>query len=480
MKIEIKKILCILLCLVLAFTALVACSDSSKEEEEEDEYVATPQPQPEHLISQITFSSYLLDENSTTMSDYIADFNLKYPGVEVEIEHNDVSAETYFSELDERIETGTIGSVFLIDNERMAKYAAEGKIISLDNYIGSLLNYDSFEKVNPSNDLLPAAYQAGLYNGDYYMVASEYYHNFVFLNYDLLEESGYDFPSDDWSWDDLIMMAEKLKYNGVETPIAMDYTDYSIWGAFARSYGADIYDNIGAENTDKTLNLTDPDVVKGLEDLADLVDPKRGLVECVNADDIAPEDLSKYAFVIADHENITVWSEYLTDAEECDFTWDFIHFPRWNDEAAVDANGAPVYYQSIGATVYGFAVYNYGESDFYNDEYYKTCATLALYATVDSAAVKYAGDGETVPANKDANSMKFWRGFPVEGKNSSVFSHFAEYADFADNLSSFMPVTSESEIDVTDAINDYLAGTKSMAESLQELQDKANAGWIEK
>jgi hypothetical protein len=97
---------------------------------------------------------------------------------------------------------------------------------------------------------------------------------------------------------------------------------------------------------------------------------------------------------------------------------------------------------------------------------------------VSDAAVNYVGDGESVPANKVANATKFWREFPIEGKNSSVFSHFAEKADFADNLSSFMPVTSESEIDVGAAIEAYFNGTP-LIESLQKLQDLANAGWID-
>ncbi len=472
---NLSKVLSTAIGSVLALALLTGCSSTKKEEV--NKVLPTAAPVPDHIISQISFSGYLFDEDSSSMSEYIAAFNLNYPAVEVSVAFDDVSAESYFEQLDDRVESGEIGSVFLVDNQSMAKYAAQGKIIPLDKYLNNLLNYDSYEKLDPAKDLLPAAYKAGVYNGELYMAGLEYNHKFVFLNWDLIENSGFEFPDDDWSWDDLFTMAEKIKADGAETPIAMDYNDYAIWGAFARSNGTDIYEYVGDENTEKVLNLAHPDVVAGLEYMADNVNPEKGLVDCIDASDLDIEDISKYAFIVADHDDIAVWSEYLT-SEECDFEWDYAHFPRWNDDVKMDENGKALYYQSIGAKVYGLAVYNYGESETYNEEYYKACATFALNALVDNAAENYTGDGESVPANKDVNDMKFWREFPAEGKNSSVFSLFADSADFADNLSSFMPVTAESEIDITDAILDYFAGAVSMAESLQELQDYANAGWI--
>lgn len=510
------KILTVGVSCLLILSMLSGCV-TEKTGDDGAQIATTPKPEPANVIAQISLSGYRFEEKSSALTDYIREFNKKYPGVEVSILHDDVSAEAYFDEIDSRIETGTAGSVVLLDNERMARYAAQGKLIPLGDYVSEMLDYDTYQKLNPETDLLPAAYAASKYNGRLYMAAIEYYHKFVFLNYDLLQSSGYDFPGDDWTWQDLIAMAQKLHKDGVETPVAMDYNDYAVWGAFARSYGTDIYDFVGNSSDVKAFNLTHPNVVQGLTDLANFVNPERGLVECIDASDISAEDISKYAFIIADHEDVAVWSEYLC-SEECNFTWDYIHFPRWNDSTAEnsesagnesteepestagseDASGATdspsqstavpaasaaasglSYYQSIGATVYGFAVIDYGKSDVYTDEYYRACAYLALYAMIDNAAISYAGNGESVPANKDANAQKFWREFPIKGKNSSVFSHFAETADFADNLSSFMPITSESEVDIGYAINAYLSGKETMVVALQKLQDYANSGWIE-
>ena len=59
-----------------------------------------------------------------------------------------------------------------------------------------------------------------------------------------------------------------------------------------------------------------------------------------------------------------------------------------------------------------------------------------------------------------------------------MFSNFAESADFAGSLGCFMPVMSAKEIDISYAIDGYLSGERTMLESLQTLQEKAQAGWI--
>jgi len=473
-----RRILIALLAMVMVVACFAGCST---EETGDDDIVATPKPVPTNLIAQIKLSGYTYYDQSQNLVNYIAAFNQDYPGVEVTIDRDDVTTDSYFAALDEVLQSDNwenAGDVVLLDAARMEKYAQEGKLIDLTSYVGEVLNYDTFKKINPSTDLLPAAYEASLYNGSLYMVATEYNHKFVFLNYSLLEAAGYSFPQDDWTWNELVEMAEAIKKAGLsEKPIAMDYTSYEVWGAFARSRGKDIYDYVGNNGTIKGLQLTDPRVIEGLTELADISNPERGLVECVDACNISAENLSKYAFVIADHEDITLWSEYL-NSEACSFSWDYIHFPRWND-ANYDENGK--YYQAIAANVYGFAVINHGKDDeTYTDEFYRACAYLALYSTVTDASKSYCLDGEAVPANKEANAMKFWREYPQAGKNSSVFSNFAETSDFAGYLASFMPTMAENELDIMIAIDGYWKGTTSMLDGLQYLQDNCLASWVKR
>ncbi len=478
MKKSFRIIAAVLLALIMA-VSIFGCT----KKKDDDAAKATPRPTPENLISEIRLSGYIYSDRAQNLERYKSAFISDYPGVEINIDLDRVGTELYFDTMDDLMSGDNLdeaGDVIFLDAQRMEKYAQEGKLVDLTHYIGSVLNFDTYKKINPETDLLPAAYEACFYNGSMYMVAIEYNHKFVLLNYSLISDAGYTFPKDDWTWNDLIEMAEAIKSMGVETPIAMDYTDYSIWGAFARSYGQDVYDYIGNSTEEKELNLTHPNVVRGLEDLADLVNPERGLVKCIDSKDIEPDEISKYAFIIADHEDIARWSEKLLDAEDPEaegekWIWDYIHFPRWEDEN-YEENG--IYHQAIAANVYGFAVVNHGKTETYNDDFYRTCAYLALYGTVKDAAKGYADEGQSVPANKEANSEKFWREYPKAGKNSSVFSNFAETADFAGSLACFMPTMSAGEINISYAIDGYLSGERTMLESLQKLQETAQASWL--
>ena len=479
MKKALKIIIAVALTLLLTFS-FFGCAEKKKDD---DGPKATPRPTPEALVNEIRLSGYLYADRAQNLERYKSVFVSDYPSVEINIDLDRVSPELYFETLDDLMNSDDLseaGDVILLDAPRMAKYAQEGKIIDLTQYIGTVLNFDTYKKINPATDLLPAAYEACFYNGSVYMIALEYNHKFVLLNYSLIGDAGFSFPHDDWTWDDMVEIAEALKEKGVETPIAMDYTDYAIWGAFARSYGQDSYDYVGNSEDVKELDLTHPGVVKGLEDMADIIDPARGLVACVNSKDIEPDDISKYAFIVADHEDIARWSEALLAAEDEEsegekWTWDFIHFPRWEDDN-YEENG--IYHQAIAANVYGFAVVNHGKSETYNDDFYRTCAYLALYATVKDAAEGYADQGQSVPANKEANSEKFWREYPKAGKNSSVFSNFAESADFAGSLGCFMPTMSAGEINIAYAVEGYLSGERTMLEGLQKLQETAQASWL--
>ena len=477
MKKNIFKVFNIAVTLLLTAAVFAGCS--SEGSSSNSTAVTSVKPVPENLIGKITLSSYTTSGNDSHLDDYILEFNSQYNNVEVEIIHDEIGEDEYFEELDERIESGTIGDVFLIDDERLAKYASEGKILDLTPYVENYMDYETYEIVDPSTELYEAAYLSSTYNGDLYMGATEYYHNFIFVNYSLIEECGLSVPGDTWTWDELISDAEAIKeQKGIENPIVMDYTDYSIWGAFARSYGDDIYTSIGNSDT-LGINLTSPDVISGLEDLASIVDS--GLVYQSESGDISAEDLSKYAFIVADHTDLVEWNEYLS-SEECDFNWDYMHFPRWNDDVPVtDENGnvSYPYYQSIGAKTYGFAVYFRGYDETYNEEHYEMCAQLALYGLVDNAVEKYVGDGESVPANKAISVQRFWRDYPVEGKNTSVFCHYSDAADFSSVLTSFMPISSANALDIESAVQAYLNEGKSFADSLQEMQNEINAAWIE-
>ena len=509
-----NKLRIALICMLAVVMAVsfIGCS-GSKDKDKDDSSSGKANPVPEDLAGSIIISSYNAkytaedpygeDENNDNDNDlfmFTQSFALQYPSVDVQLDAT-LGYEDYFNTLDSRIESGDIGDVVLISSDKLPEYVEKGWIVDISNEANGVTDFtdSNFGKLYPSKVYMQAAYDASMYDGRLYMCPVEYLNQVVILNLDLLKAAGIEnpVPSDSWTWDDLLSYAGALRESGVETPILMNYNDYSIWGAFAQSFGGSIYNDVSFADKTVELNLTDPNVIEGLKYFADNF-LRTGYVDNKQTKDVRGEELSKYGIIVADHSDVVKWQNYLAVDTEDDpdavvFDWEFAHFPGFASEDGT-------VYKNIGVKTLGFAVINrevvkssdyttdFDKSDEELEEEAKEIAntiklskSLALYAMVKEAAVAYAGDvGYKVPAVVSANSMKFWREYPLSGKNTSVFSLYSEN-DYPAVLTSFM--SWNASLEVKDAIADVFdAYTQDSTmthidELLQTIQDAANANW---
>lgn len=469
-------------------------------------------PVPEDLAGNLVISAYNAkysaedpygeEENNVNDNDlfmFTQTFSLQYPSVDIQLDAT-LGYTEYFKTLDSRIESGDIGDVVLISSDKLPEYVEKGWIVDLSNEANGVTDFtdDKFGKLYPAKVYMQAAYDASMYNGRLYMCPVEYLNQVVILNLDLLKKAGIEnpVPVDSWTWEDLLAYTVALNESGVETPVLMNYDDYSIWGSFASGFGGNVYNDVTFADKTVELNLTDPKVIEGFKFFADNF-LRTGYVSEKKTTEVKGEDLSKYGIIIADHSDIVRWQESLTagmtENEDAGFDWEFAHFPGFKS-----ADGTV--YKNIGVKTLGFAVINRdvvkssgasNDVDKTDEEIQEEKATiantiknakcLALYAMVKDAAVAYAGErGYKVPAVKTANDMKFWREYPLSGKNTSVFSLYSE-SDFPAVLTTFMSWNASKEI--KDAIADVFATYKAdqsmmhIDELLQEIQDAANANW---
>lgn len=474
MRSKYYRILLVIVALLISVTA-VGCQGSGESASSTEEGgIRTPVPQPDELAGTIKFSTYSTQGYDASAFNFIGDFNQQYPGVEI-TEDSALSYDEYFATLDQRVADGSIGDVFLVDSDRLATYVEKGYVLDITSYLDGLIEYTSgnYSKLVPEELFFDAAYQSALYQGKLYMVPTEYENKAVWINLDLLEETGLPVPKDTWTWDDLLSYAKALKELGCKNPIAMDYSDFSVWGSFAMSQGMDILMD-GATADSKVLNLTDAKVATGLEYLVDsFIRP--GYIAEKTPDQIAPEELSEYGMILLSHSDLAKWETKL--AEE-GFEWEFAHWPRFaTKEGTTNVR--------IGVKTLGLAVRvrDLSEDEEENAQEMRDaiCAQLALYAMVPEAATHLAGlSGVRVPALISVNQARFWRDYPVSGKNTSVFSLFNEY-DYAANLTVYMSLEAAQEIDA--AMGNALktcagAGAGVHIDAyLQAIQDLANAKW---
>lgn len=478
MKSTTRRNIALLLVLTIAVSMFAMFGCSTSEDPNATSGISaytTPKPVPKELGGAVTLSTYRTAENDYSAFTYIQEYILQYPGVEV-TNDNEYTYEEYFSTLDQRVRDGSIGDVFLVDSDHLAEYVEEGLVMNLSKYLNGLVEYTSgdFNKLVPEKLYYASVYKNSLYNNKFYMVPTEYSNKAVFINADMFEKAGLSIPADSWTWDDVCECAKALKEAGCKNPISLDYTDYDVWGSFALGQGGQIFRTVDEKTGELTMNLTDPLVVSGLKKFADdfLV---TGLVAEKTPDQISNSEIKDYGMVVISHSNLGQWYETLNDET---FDWEFAHYPRFAAEE-------DEFNYNIGIKTIGLAVRVREYDDEMTEDDIRMqneiCAQLALYAMVPEAAVCLAGSsGFRVPALASANLKRFWRQYPVEGKNTSVFSLYHDY-DYPATFTATMTLKASGEIigSVGEAIKKYADsnGEAVMDELLQEIQNNINANW---
>lgn len=450
-----RKIIICLLAVILVFS-FAACSAETEKEKEWTQAQRTPNPTPMDLRGEITISGYKSSEFDDSFMDFVAEITLEYPGLEVVYDYN-CTEEEYYATLNDRIASGDIGDVYMVRDTDVAALAEGGKIVDLTAEADNFYDYANagYKKVDLKAELFPAAYEAGVYNGKYYMVASEYNHKYVYINYDLLRAAGIDeVPSDKWDIDTFERYASALNASGAK--IIMDYTDYAIWGAYINGNGGSVFktDQTGAVDY-KTLSIADSASVAGLERLVSFVKANKVVKELGNI------DINTVGMAVIDRSEMNAWNNS-SDSEYFDWNlleadWDFIHFPRMANH-------------SVGAHSSGFVVKNNAEM---SDEIRMLCAKVAMYTIFDTACTAYIGDGEVVPANIEVSNKKFWREYPVKGKNTSVFTSYYT-SDFCANLTSYMPLSAARMMTVGSAVEQAVNGG-NISSAVSAIQSDVNA-----
>lgn len=449
MKTMIQKIKSVGICLL---AAVLLCSFAACQVQNSGGNFATanrtPDPTPRDLRGTITVSGYRSGTYDESFMAYIGEISLAYLGLEVQYD-DQYTEEEYFSTLDARIASGEIGDIYLVRDDQMASLAESGKILDLTEYLGNLYSYDPYQKVEIADTVFPAANQAAMYNGKYYMVPTEYDHKFVFLNYDMLRAAGISkVPNDKWTWEDFKTYADAVSNYGGK--IVMDYTDYAIWGAFINGFGGSVAESDGS------VNLTGENTLAGLKELVSFVQNHNVEKE------LGTLDLSQVGLAVVDRYEMGLWknskdSDYF-DWNLVDFEWDLMHFPRFSTH-------------SVGAHTVGFVVSSsFGEEE---SERKDLAVNVAMYALFSAASKAYVGDGEVVPANIRVSEEKFWREYPVKGKNTSVFTNYYN-SDFSASLTAAFPLSVANALTVGNAVEQAAKGA-DLTGLLRSVQSSANA-----
>lgn len=187
--------------LFTASSLLAACSTAQKTDG------ANPPPGDK---KKVVFNSY-------TWSGYEAAMNVlmdQWISIrsDVELERQFVPQDDYWTKIQTMVASGTPPDAGIADYGRLVSYAKNGTLLNVNEYVKS----SNF----PVDKMLPGAtaqyrwspgdFDSGNPNGDYYGLPSDAQSQIMVYNKKMFDEAGVAYPTDDWTWDDVVTAAKAI------------------------------------------------------------------------------------------------------------------------------------------------------------------------------------------------------------------------------------------------------------------------------
>jgi multiple sugar transport system substrate-binding protein len=383
---------------------------------------------------------YSSAQTDAKMQELIAKFQEKHPNITIKTESSPYNQ--FFQKLDTQIAAESAPDLWLSDGVLVPKYAERGVLKDLTEWIERDLQKDDYYGLDFNKDA----------NGKYWGVPQGIQIAVLYYNKDMFDEAKVEYPTEDWTWDDLKAAAEKLTKdsNGVyATDAAFDknkVTQYGLtffsitegWMTVLKSYGGGVLD----ETLTKSI-INTPENKQAMEWIVEGM--QRELLT-------TPSDLKSFQSNMAPFPSkaaamrIGIYARTI-DANAADLNYDVTLLPKGPDGkrfSPVIANSWVINKKAEGAK--GEAAWEW----------------VKYWATEDVVQKEWASLGEAVPVKKSvANSEQFLSGKP---DNKQAFLDSFEFAGTLD----VNAVWSEWVGKFGDSINRAFEGEISVDEALTQ------------
>ena len=139
--------------------------------------------------------------------DAIGRFNKRYPNVTVRDDYSPFPQGwgQYINNLRTRVASGLVPDVVAIAIEGVRATVTEGLMVPLDDFIAGDPDSQTYLK-----DVAPALHNALKVAGKTYYLTREWNNMCIHYNTKTFQDAGIDRPKDDWTWDDFLVIAQKL------------------------------------------------------------------------------------------------------------------------------------------------------------------------------------------------------------------------------------------------------------------------------
>jgi multiple sugar transport system substrate-binding protein len=230
----------------------------------------------------------------------IAKFNEQYPNVKVELQS--FGYDDYFTQLQSKIVGGSAADVFELNFENFVAYASEDVLLDIGDLIGDTSGFNQ------------TALEAFQYDGKQFGIPNSFSNVVLIYNKDLFDKAGVSYPTDDWTWTDMLETAKKIRALSADTYGLYRPLSFHEFYKGVKQNGGSL---LSEDGKNFTVNL--PQNVETLEIMSDWVTGSNVMPSDAQMGGMGDWDLFKSGRLGMIVTGIWAFSDF---TDNCDFAWD--------------------------------------------------------------------------------------------------------------------------------------------------------------
>jgi multiple sugar transport system substrate-binding protein len=193
---------------------LAACAPAVQPTAQQPAGAATQAPKaavPSAGVKKIVFSTYVWSNFEAAMTDILNGWKAKTPNVDYEAQFVPQTID-YWAKIQTQVASGTPPDCGMSDYGRLVSYAKNGTLMDITNYImSSKFPIDkSFPGASAQYRWAKGDFDSGATGGNYYGIPSDAQAQIFAYNKKMFDDAGVSYPTDDWTWDDMLAAAQKI------------------------------------------------------------------------------------------------------------------------------------------------------------------------------------------------------------------------------------------------------------------------------
>lgn len=245
-------------------------------------------------------------------------FHEEYPNITVEIET--IGFDDYFTQMQTRVAGGTAPDCYELNIENFSAYANKGVLAEITGV-----------DLNRIDETALNAFNVG---GKQYGLPGNFSNVVLVYNKDLFDQAGLDYPTNDWTQDDVQAAAEAIRALGDDIYGIYQPVTYNEFYKVAAQYGGSLLSEDGTQFT-----INSPENVEAAQMMVDRV-----LVSNVQPTEVQMGGMGDWDLFMSGRLGMIptgIWA-FSSFADGCDFDWDIVVEPGAKQKATAFFSNACV------------------------------------------------------------------------------------------------------------------------------------------